>query len=84
MITPGPLILVFPALGYAWLRGGFRGFSTYKTWKDVPDGVAFWSLPVAIVYFVFGMAFLYVLIINGWFGQTLITFVTSTKLFLSK
>ena len=84
LVIPSLLIFVFPALSFAWLRGGFRGFSKYKLWKEVSNGVAILTLLTSIFYFLIGMTIFYMLVINGWFGQPLITMVTSIKLLLSK
>jgi hypothetical protein len=84
MITPGLLILVFPSLSFAWIRGGLRGFSRHNSWKTVSNDEGFLYLLATPVYFIFGITILYMLVINGWFGQTLISMVTSIKLFLSE
>jgi hypothetical protein len=81
MIVPGLLFVVSPTLGHAWLRGSNRRYSPSITWKQLSDGMAFLSILNVIVFFIFGMAILYMLIINGWFGQTLINVVNSAKQF---
>ena len=86
LITPGLLILVFPSLSFAWIQGGWRrGFPKHYSWeKKVSNGRGFLYLLAALIGFVVGIVFLYMLIINGAFGQTLISMVTSLKLFLSE
>jgi hypothetical protein len=76
LIIPGVLIFVFPALGYAWLSGAFRGFS-HKPWKQVTDGAAFWSLLVSLFYFAVGVLVLHQLIINGVFGQAVASIIAT-------
>jgi len=79
LLIPAPLILIFPALGYAWLRGGIRHFFSFKPWREVPDGEAFLSLLGAMYSFILGLLILYELVINQVFGEKLASFV-ATKL----
>ncbi len=83
LVTPCLLILVFPSLSFAWIQGGWsRGFPKHYSRKKVSDGQVFFHLLAALIGFIFGILFLDTLIINGAFGQTLISMVTSLKLFL--
>jgi hypothetical protein len=75
LMIPGPLILIFPALGYAWLRGGIRHFYSYTPWREVSDFDAFLHLLGAMLSFAFGIMLLHTLILNGWYGQALASFV---------
>jgi hypothetical protein len=75
LLIPGPLILIFPALGYAWLRGFNRSLYSYKPWREVPDGEAFLHLLGAMFSFFVGMMILHQLVINEVFGQALASFV---------
>src|SRR5690242_16152799 len=74
LMISAPLMLVFPALGYAWLRGGLRHFFSYKPWREVSDGEAFLSLLGAMFSFFVGLLILHELVINGVFGQALASF----------
>jgi hypothetical protein len=75
LLIPGPLILIFPALGYAWLRGFKWSLYSYKPWREVPDGEAFLSLLGAMFSFFVGVMILYVLVMSGMFGQALASLV---------
>lgn len=72
-----PLILIFPALGYAWLRGTHRSFYSYKPWREVSDGEAFLSLLGTMFSFFVGVIILYELVINGMFGPTLASLIAT-------
>ena len=76
MLIPCLLILIFPALGYAWLRGSLRwAFYPYKPWREVSDGEAFLNLLYAMFSFAMGALILHQLIVNGMFGQVLASFI---------
>ncbi len=77
LLIPCLLILIFPALGYAWLRGFNRSLYSYKPWKEVPDGEAFLSLLGAMLSFFAGVMIFHVLVMNGVFGEALALFVAA-------
>jgi hypothetical protein len=69
LIVPSLLfIILYPELGHAWVRGiNSAGFSA-QPWEQMSDGAKFWSFLGALFYLVAGVAVIYLLIINGWFG----------------
>lgn len=81
LLMPGLLIFIFPALGYAWLRGYLRwAFYSYKPWREVSDGEAFLNLLYAMFSFAMGALILHQLVMNGMFGQALASFVAEKLL----
>ena len=77
LMIPGLLIFPFPGLAHAWLRGVNPAVFSYKPWNQLSNLEAFGELLSAMLYFVFGVLMLRELIINGWFGQTMASIITT-------